>query len=153
MRVYRILEAKHAPTAFTGEGARLYSGRWNSPGIPMVYAASSLSLAILEMLVNTSTLRLPRDMVYATIDIPEDAAPLPIDLARLPAKWHQTPAPRELALAGDEWVRSLQSVALIVPSAIARIEDNVLLNPEHSHYRRLTFGAVLPVAIDPRLTP
>lgn len=49
--VWRLLTARFADTAFTGEGARLYGGRWNRKGVPMVYTAGSQSLATLEMLV------------------------------------------------------------------------------------------------------
>jgi RES domain-containing protein len=49
---WRITKRKHAKTAFTGEGARLYGGQWNSPGTRVVYAAQSQSLAVLEMLVH-----------------------------------------------------------------------------------------------------
>ena len=49
---WRIFKPKHEATAFTGEGARLYGGRWNSKGTSMVYAASSQSLAALELLVH-----------------------------------------------------------------------------------------------------
>src|SRR5204863_6047762 len=52
VRAYRIFKPKHAATAFTGEGARLYGGRWNNKGTPMVYTAGSRALAALEMLVH-----------------------------------------------------------------------------------------------------
>lgn len=149
MLVYRILEAKHAAAAFTGEGARLYGGRWNSPGVAVVYAASSLSLAILEMLVNASGTRLPSDTVYATIEIPDELVPEPLALELLPRNWDRTPAPRELASIGNDWAKSLRSVALRVPSAVAKIEHNVLLNPQHGDYRRLTFGTLQPYASTP----
>lgn len=57
MRTWRLTTARHAHTAFTGEGARRYGGRWNAKGVPVVYTAGSLSLAMLEMLVQDQPLR------------------------------------------------------------------------------------------------
>src|SRR4051812_18031854 len=50
---WRIVKEKHARTAFSGEGARIFGGRWNSPGISIVYCSEHLSLAALEILVHT----------------------------------------------------------------------------------------------------
>jgi RES domain-containing protein len=151
LRTYRIFEKKHAATAFTGEGARLYGGRWNSPGIAMIYTASSLSLAILEMLVNAAGVRLPPGVVYATVDVPDDLAPQRLERKRLPSAWDATPAPLELAAIGDAWIVAGSSVALLVPSAVAKIENNVLLNPAHRDFRRLRFGKPQLLDVDRRL--
>jgi len=51
-RAWRIVKARHATTAFNGEGARLNGGRWNSPGERVVYASATKSLAALETLVH-----------------------------------------------------------------------------------------------------
>ena len=44
--VWRICEATFAASAFSGEGASIVGGRWNSKGKRMVYTAEHLSLAI-----------------------------------------------------------------------------------------------------------
>ena len=49
---WRIVQAHVADRAFTGEGARRYGGRWNSKGFAVIYTSSSISLAILEVLVH-----------------------------------------------------------------------------------------------------
>ena len=38
---WRIVKSRYASTAFDGEGARLYGGRWNSSGTRMVYSLES----------------------------------------------------------------------------------------------------------------
>lgn len=150
MRAYRTFERKHEATAFTGEGARLYGGRWNSVGVPIVYVASSFALALLEIMANARPGRVPPGMVYSVVDIPDYLVEI-LDVSRLPATWYEAPAPLECQAAGDEWVRGGSSVALLVPSAIARIENNVLLNPSHRDFAQVSIGATLNMPIDDRL--
>ena len=52
IRAYRILKRKFVATAFSGQGARLFGGRWNSPGVGVVYTAGAVSLGILEWRVH-----------------------------------------------------------------------------------------------------
>jgi RES domain-containing protein len=151
LRVYRAFERKHAATAFSGEGARLYGGRWSSPGTAVVYTSTTFSLALLEIMVNTSNAGIPADMVYAPIDIPDDVGREVLDVAALPQKWFVFPAPPTCRSAGDSWIESGRTVALVVPSAVARIEANVLLNPAHRDFARLTIGGIENIAIDRRL--
>ena len=70
--VWRITTARFAQTAFSGEGARLYGGRWNPKGWEVVYTAESQSLGLLELMVQDDPLRahyvlipaqLPADLV------------------------------------------------------------------------------------------
>ena len=89
LRSWRIAKRKHAGEAFTGEGAREYGGRWNSPGIPIVYTAEHASLAILEVLVHLGAAQLLPDYVLFQLEFDEalveglDEAALPAGLARL----------------------------------------------------------------------
>nr|WP_244146076.1 RES domain-containing protein [Paraburkholderia caledonica] len=39
LTVWRVVTQRYADTAFSGEGARLYGGRWNPKGVAMVYTA------------------------------------------------------------------------------------------------------------------
>src|SRR5206468_10273373 len=114
---WRIVKARHAATAFDGEGARLLGGRWNSPGSPVVYTAESAALAALEMLVHLGRgASLP---AYVTISCSFDPAIASyVDRSRLPRDWRSYPAPPALHLIGDEWVRSASSAVLEAPSAI-----------------------------------
>lgn len=151
MRVYRAFERKHEATAFTGEGARLYGGRWNSVGSAVIYTAATFSLALLEIMVNTSTPRIPSDMVYAPIDVPDDVRLDVLDITALPRDWFRSPAPPACRLVGDSWVKRRETVGLIVPSAVARIETNALLNPAHQDFARLVIGTIDVMTIDDRL--
>ena len=44
--VYRICKTKYAATAFDGEGAFRFGGRWNGRSTRMIYTAGSLALAL-----------------------------------------------------------------------------------------------------------
>lgn len=72
MRVYRVCSAAYSD--LDGEGARLYGGRWNSPGLAIVYTANTLALAILETRVHLR--RVPLDYVRLTIEISDKSLPL-----------------------------------------------------------------------------
>jgi RES domain-containing protein len=150
VRVYRVFSRKHERTACTGEGAQRFGGRWNAPGIAVVYAATSLSLTLLEIMANARR-RIPPDMLYCSIDIPESVRVEVLETATLPSHWHQAPAPPELQEIGGEWVRRATSAVLFVPSAIARIENNVIINPNHVDFARLSIGKPHELPIDGRL--
>ncbi len=49
---WRIVRAARVNSAFTGEGARVYGGRWNSRGTAVVYVSEHESLAALELFVH-----------------------------------------------------------------------------------------------------
>src|SRR6202008_2059462 len=73
MIVYRVTLARHAGD-LTGEGARLHGGRWNPPGIPVIYASLSVALASIECFVNTPSEIVSRtDFQRVDIWIPDDA--------------------------------------------------------------------------------
>lgn len=131
MRVWRLALGRFHE--LDGEGARLYGGRWNSPGVPVVYTATHLTLALLEQLVHFDPARLPGAFRAFAIELPDD---VPTETAELAAD-----DPAECREHGDVWAASLRSAALIVPSVlvppalhpgrIATGERNVLLNPRH----------------------
>ena len=150
MRFWRICRRRYAAEAATGEGARLYGGRWNSRGVRVVYASTSLALAAVETFVNLEPNLRPADLVSIEGDIPEAVSVGRLDLKILPPHWHET-RDESLRRFGDEWIRSGETVALLVPSAAIRGEWNVLLNPAHSEYARITFQNPAPFEFDSRM--
>ena len=72
MTLWRLTKAQYAQTAFDGEGARLYGGRWNSPGRAVVYLAGSLALAALEILVHVKSQRELEGYVKVRVQASED---------------------------------------------------------------------------------
>jgi len=148
MRVWRLASARYAP--LTGEGARLAGGRWNSPGVPLVYTSSHLSLAVLELLVHVDVSRIPEGLVAFGIDVPDDEVE-ELDLARLSDGWRTDSFHRGTREIGDGWAREGRSLGLVVPSAVVPGERNVLLNPLHPAAVRLRIAAREPFSFDARL--
>ena len=148
--VWRITNKRFTKTAFNGEGARLYGGRWNTPGIPLIYTAESKSLAVLEILVHLESPDLLQKFVLFEVKV-EEALLSEIDPASLPDNWREDPPPAAAQNIGDDWATSTRSAVLRVPSAIVTGEFNFLFNPRHPDFRRLQIGQPQPLLLDPRL--
>lgn len=147
---WRISRANLSSEAFTGEGARLYGGRWNNPGIPLVYLAGSRSLAILEILAHLGTPSPLNQYVLFQVTFRESQMTvLPED--ELPANWQAEPPESETKAIGDRWVATGSRPVLSVPSAVVPEERNYLLNPNHEQFSLITIGPPIPYKIDPRL--
>ncbi len=136
---WRIVKRRFANAAFTGEGARLYGGRWNSPGVAVVYTAESQSLAALEMLVHLDSSELLGRYVVIEVRF-EESLIAKIDRSRLPRKWRTEPSPLRLREIGDEWARTERSAVLQVPSVVIPAERNFLLNPRQRDFARIRIG-------------
>ncbi len=146
-QAWRIVKERHAGTAFSGEGARLFGGRWNSVGTSVVYASGSRALAVLESLVHLNP---PVIFKYVLISIQfEDA--LVEKLTDLPADWTEAPAPVATKGIGDRWVKEGRSAVLELPSIIVPAEPNYLLNPGHGDFRKIVIGEPVAFSFDPRL--
>jgi len=150
MRFWRICRRRYAAEAATGEGARLYGGRWNSRGVRAVYASTSMALAAVETFVNLEPNLQPRDLVSIEGEIPDALEIGRLDLNALLPHWHQT-RDESLRRFGDEWIRAAKTAALLVPSAAIRGEWNVLLNPAHPDFSKITFQDPEPFAFDLRM--
>lgn len=147
---WRIVKAKHAPNAFDGLGARSAGGRWNSPGVAMVYTAQSAALAALEILVHVNSSILLSS--YVLVPCSFDARlVLQLDRAHLSARWREYPAVPSLQSLGDAWVKNRLSAVMAVPSAVVAMESNYLLNPAHPDFGAIEIGAPQPFDFDARL--
>ncbi len=149
---WRLARAPHATrhAAFSGEGARRYGGRWNSPGVAVVYLSSSLSLAALESLAHADRHRFERTYAAFRLQL-EDEDVLRLEPSALPRSWQARPTSAEARALGDGWVRDGASLALSVPSVIVPVERNLLLNPAHPHAERIVVDAPIAFRFDARL--
>lgn len=149
--VYRICKTKYAATAFDGEGARLFGGRWNSRGTRIVYTAGSLSLAALEMIVHLGDDEMLFKYSFAAAETPPDLILKVEDFTALPANWNDSPAPAAVQQIGDDWARSSASAVLEVPTSIIPLEKNYLLNPAHPDWSKIVLGSPQEFVFDERL--
>jgi len=143
MIVHRL--AKAAFTALDGEGARLFGGRWNSAGRPMIYAAASPGLAVLEVLVHLDLPAelMPSDYRMLAIEIPDDAA-----LEQL----EQSPDDADACLSiGDDFLARGAALALLVPSVVVPQERNALINVRHAAMGSVRLIGNDAFRFDPRL--
>jgi RES domain-containing protein len=149
LRAWRIVREGRAAEAFNGEGARQYGGRWNSPGVPVVYTSAYQSLAALETLVHLQPRGSLRFVVFPVEFAEELAEHLPD--SDLPARWRVEP-PGALTMGiGDAWARTSRAAVLAVPSVVVPQETNYLLNPLHHEFGRISIGKPIDFSFDPRL--
>ena len=151
MKVWRICNKKFSATAFSGEGAKLWGGRWNEVGQPMVYTAGNLSLAALETFVHLDSDLMPDELVAIAANIPEKLKVTKIKLTNLPLNWREYPAPDAIKQIGMDWIASQESAVLVVPSVVIPEEENWLINPTHPDFRRIKINNELPFSFDPRM--
>ncbi len=150
MRVWRICKARYADEAFSGHGARRFGGRWNSPGVPMVYASSSLALAAIELFVHLEPNQQPDDLVSIAASLPDGEPVLRLEPDKLPPHWWTNEA-EPLRTLGDTWIREKTSLAIEVPSAALRMEWNVLVNPLHPKIAEVRIEPPQPFHFDARM--
>lgn len=135
----------------SGEGAKQYGGRWNSIGKPMIYTASSLSLALVEQLLRIDSDEIPDDFVRIEIKIPDSLTIDKINLHEFPRNWKTEARQSWFKEQGDTWLQKQKTAALIVPSAIVPEEMNVLLNPLYPSINKISILSIEDFIFDKRL--
>jgi RES domain-containing protein len=106
-------------------------------GVRLAYASEHLSLAIIEYFIHIDPVDPPKDLVVVTAEVPDSVSRTAISPKQLPANWHRTPPPPELAEIGDGFVRGRRVAILMVPSALASAESNWLINPRHADFSKI----------------
>ncbi|KIA79122.1 RES family NAD+ phosphorylase [Chromobacterium piscinae] len=132
----------------SGRGAELFGGRWNPVGTPAFYAASSISLAMLEMLVHAQHNPLDHFVMKVLVPDRQIAAILPADL---PSGWNQLSdqtASQQLAMGR---LFAADTFGLLVPSVVVPEEWNLVLNPRHRLMSEVSIAELRPLDADPRL--
>jgi RES domain-containing protein len=150
LTAYRIINEINPGNAFSGEGARLYPGRWNHRGVPMVYCAESIALAALEMLVHTDSFKqLERcQIIPVTFD---EALCSKFKRSDLPRDWNTCPSPVSTRDLGTAWAAGKKTVVIAVPSAVIPDSNNYLINPLHTDIKKLVIGKPAHFLFDPRM--
>ena len=112
-KAWRIVKPCHVESAFSGEGARRFGGRWNSVGISMVYVAESRALAALELLVHLDHGNVLDDYLCIPVRFSESLLRV-LDTTQLRGDWRSHPPPRYVQVLGDHWTQNRVSVVLEV---------------------------------------
>lgn len=147
---YRIVQERWSATALDGEGARLYGGRWNSPGVAAVYLAASRALAALEILVHAPREALRLNWIVIELEI-DDSLIDKVPHSKLPEDWRMQPTSHQAQIFGTRWLRDYRNLALLLPSVVISEENSLLLNPLDPIMREMKPGKPTPFSFDPRL--
>ena len=148
MTAYRIGDPDGMYPIWSGQGARENAGRWHDVGHNVIYASQYYSTAMLEKLVHYSG-GLPGNQHYLEINIPAGVSYEVVTADTLP-NWH-TKNQLVSRRFGSAWYNESRSALLIVPSVVARVEHNLVLNASHPEFAKLSVGLETPVWWDDRL--
>ena len=146
MEVYRIHH--HRFHALSGREAALRGGRWNPPGVEVVYTSRAYESSVLETLARAEMVGVPVGHVASRIVLPADGQVEVFDETQHPG-WRGRVRSHEI---GRAWIDSARALALQVPSFVARPWGrNVVLNPLHPDFGRVQVAEVVEARWDPRL--
>ena len=144
-RAFRVAKANYADSVevlLSGDGAREWGGRFNSPGSRAVYCSTTLSLAALEILVHAPRLNVLPEYRFLEVNVP-DWAIEHLDRADLG---------EDTVALGDRRLGAKGILGFSAPSFVNRFERDLVLNPEHPDFRKLvTHGKIQPFPFDRRL--
>ena len=149
VRAYRIGAANNKYPIFDGSGSLLYPGRWNSSACRVIYCSQHYSTALLEKLVHSNTGKIPTGQQWIEISIPAGTSYEVVTPHSL--RGWDSPSQKQSKRFGDRWVKQQRSAILIVPSIVARVDCNILINEAHAEFRRMTTSLNQPVIWDSRL--
>jgi RES domain-containing protein len=148
---WRIDEAIWGSLAISGKGASLAGGRWNSAGIPAIYASQHLAMAAHEKFVHLPR-PLPHEMRLVKFAIRFGSVAVQrADPSHLPADWRREPVSPSTQALGNTWLKSNKTAILAVPSALIPDETNFLINPLHPDFSKIEFSSATPFEFYPRL--
>lgn len=136
MRLFRIAKKNYIED-LSGEGARLFGGRWNKRGTNMLYFSTSLSLCVLEVLVHFNQDLAPSDLYFIEIDVPDKLINDEENFIEISEYLRVNPPHHSTQNYGTNWADEGASLGLKVPSAILPLENNVIINPKHSEFKKI----------------
>lgn len=150
MNIYRLAKKEYIDD-FSGEGARLYGGRWNLPGTPCFYASESSALCLLEFVVHYNKEVMPLDVVMAEIELPDDLKITDLSPEELPKKWDSIQLNYATQRFGTEFFKQFNSVGFKVPSVVAPFGFNYILNPLHEKFHQIKLISQKEFDLDGRI--
>ncbi len=149
--VYRAVRHKYADQPLDTTGTWLYGGRWNPPGVGILYTAEHAALALVEILVHMPQVpyaELPTFRLF-TLDIPDDCLRI-VSVNELPPYWQDDSYTRSQTIV-DKWLKQPDVLAIGVPSSVMPSGINYLLHSAHTAYQTIRIVEEKALLIDPRL--
>ncbi|GAB1449758.1 RES family NAD+ phosphorylase [Bacteroidota bacterium] len=150
MNVYRLAREKHA-TPLSGKGAARYGARWNPVGIELIYTAQNRSLAMAEVAVHLTLATLPDHYCMLTIEIPDEIKVKRLSEADLPPDWKEFPHPASTQSIGRDFVTENEYCVLMIPSVVTQGDFNVLINPNHIDFPKISIKSIEKFPFDKRI--
>jgi RES domain-containing protein len=149
MIVFRLLNHRYT-NGLNGEGSQLVGGRWNSPGLLLIYTSQSRSLSTAEVAVNLPLGNVPHDYDMITINIPDNIKISEIIGKNLPKSWKTFPQSSMARKIGNEFIMQNKFLVMKVPSAVVPGDYNYLINPRHPDFSRIEIIKREPYEFDER---
>jgi RES domain-containing protein len=147
-----LVHPKHGQTieeAFSGSGGLYTHARWHFKGTRIVYCATSISLALLEIRVHWTASQ-GRSLCLFRVEVSDNLISV-LEREQLPKDWRQHPPSIKTMRIGSDWIKSQSSVGSIVPSAIVPEEQNCLLNPLHPLFFRVKIEGPFSYELEPQI--
>ncbi|MGR3810088.1 RES family NAD+ phosphorylase [Jiulongibacter sp. NS-SX5] len=149
MIVHRITQSKYIDD-LSGEGAKLYGGRWNALGISALYTAQYKSLALLELIVHfNSKAAFKKTYEFISLEIPSKYV-YEIEAKNLPNNFTETNNQLLWKLT-EPFYSQPNYLAMKVPSVLVSGEFNYVLNPRSRHFSKVKVSSKEPAFLDSRL--
>ena len=114
----------------------------------MIYTSQNYGTALLEKLAHWNGI-LPPNQHFITVTIPGGTSYEVVTKDQIPT-WSEK-AGRASRAFGAAWIADVRSAVLIVPSVVSREETNVLVNPQHTDFAKITPSLEARVTWDSRL--
>lgn len=146
--VWRLCREEYAD--LSGIGASLYGGRWNSPGRSVIYTASTLALAFVEIIPGLRKNSIPKGFVSIYISMNSTVSKKEIKIEDFPENWPKAKTNNWFIERGNQWLQDKKELLLIVPSVIIPEEKNILINPHHPEIEKVEIKTIKPFHVDPR---
>ena len=150
MILFRLGREKYA-NSLSGAGAARKGARWNSPGVEIIYCASSRALAMAEVVVHLTAATVPDDYMMTSINAPEKSGIQRIYAENLTPDWNVFPFLKSSRSFGDSFIRENKFLLLQVPSAVVKGDHNILINPFHRDFGKVKIMGTERFPLDGRL--
>jgi len=150
VKIYRVAQHPFIQD-LSGEGARLYGGRWNKKGDAMLYFSEHLSLCVLELLAHMDYQFISSSYSFIEAEIPEKLLLDATNLDEITKEWRNNPPNSRTQDFGSQWIQKQEHLALRVPSAVLPEASNILINPNHDLIGKLKIVRMEPLRLDARL--